>query len=73
MPGGSSNHTQPAIAVERRDQHRAAPPALFGFTRASEYRIRLSIDVPDGALMALSLDSEQLPSGTVRYAPPFGI
>ena len=45
----------------------------FGFTRASEYGIRLSIDVPDEALMALSLDSEPLPSGIVRYAPPFGI
>lgn len=45
----------------------------FGFTRASEYGIRLSIDVPDEALMALGLGSEQLPSGTVRYAPPFGI
>lgn len=28
---------------------------------------------PDDALMALSLDSDQLPSGTVRYAAPFGI
>ncbi|MFD4295143.1 GNAT family N-acetyltransferase [Rhodococcus sp. NPDC058532] len=45
----------------------------FGFTRASEYRIQLSIDVPDEALMALSFDSERLPSGTVRYAAPFGI
>lgn len=45
----------------------------FGFSRASQYGIRLSIDVPDEALMALSLDSEQLPSGTVRYAAPFGI
>ncbi|WP_280461506.1 GNAT family N-acetyltransferase [Nocardia carnea] len=45
----------------------------FGFTRASQYGIRLSIDVPDDALMALGFDSEQLPSGTVRYAAPFGI
>lgn len=45
----------------------------FGFSRASQYGIRLSIDVPDDALMALSLDSDQLPSGTVRYAAPFGI
>ncbi|MGN5237154.1 MULTISPECIES: GNAT family N-acetyltransferase [unclassified Rhodococcus (in: high G+C Gram-positive bacteria)] len=45
----------------------------FGFTRASEYGIRLSIDVPDEALMALSLSAEPLPSGTVRYAAPFGI
>ena len=45
----------------------------FGFTRASQYGIRLSIDVPDDALMALSLGAEQLPGGTVRYAAPFGI
>ncbi|GAA5049928.1 GNAT family N-acetyltransferase [Nocardia callitridis] len=45
----------------------------FGFTRASDYGIRLSIEVPDEALMALSLDSEPLPGGTVRYAAPFGI
>ncbi|WP_024796285.1 GNAT family N-acetyltransferase [Tomitella biformata] len=45
----------------------------FGFTRASESRIRISIDVPDDALMALSLGSKELPSGTVRYAAPFGI
>lgn len=45
----------------------------FGFTRASEYGIRLSIDVPAEALMALSLTAERLPSGTVRYAAPFGI
>ncbi|WP_280331891.1 GNAT family N-acetyltransferase [Nocardia wallacei] len=45
----------------------------FGFTRASRYGIRLSIDVPEDALMALSLNSGQLPSGTVRYAAPFGI
>ena len=45
----------------------------FGFSRASQYGIRLSIDVPDDALMALSLDSDQLPSGTVRYAAPLGI
>ncbi|MCP2257591.1 putative N-acetyltransferase YhbS [Streptoalloteichus tenebrarius] len=46
----------------------------FGFTRASRYGIRLSIDVPDEALMALTLDADHpLPSGTVRYAAPFGI
>ncbi|WP_246584754.1 GNAT family N-acetyltransferase [[Mycobacterium] fortunisiensis] len=45
----------------------------FGFTRASQYGVRLNIDIPDEALMVLGLDSEQLPSGTVRYAPPFGI
>ncbi|MFI0813147.1 GNAT family N-acetyltransferase [Streptomyces echinatus] len=46
----------------------------FGFHRASEYGIVLSIDVPDEALMALSLDAgHPLPGGTVRYAAPFGI
>ncbi|MFJ8539031.1 GNAT family N-acetyltransferase [Streptomyces sp. NPDC093591] len=46
----------------------------FGFTRASAHGIGLTIDVPDEALMALTLDAEHpLPSGTVRYAAPFGI
>ncbi|MCY9786739.1 N-acetyltransferase [Nocardiopsis sp. EMB25] len=46
----------------------------FGFTRASAHGIRLSVDVPDEALMALSLDADHpLPAGTVRYAAPFGI
>ncbi|MEV6431077.1 N-acetyltransferase [Nocardia sp. NPDC051463] len=46
----------------------------FGFTRASEHGIGLSIDVPDEALMALTLDETRpLPRGTVRYAAPFGI
>lgn len=46
----------------------------FGFTRASAAGIRLSIEVPDEALMALSLDPDRaLPDGLVRYAAPFGI
>jgi putative acetyltransferase len=45
----------------------------FGFTRASRHGIRLSVEVPDEALMALSLDDRPLPGGTVRYAAPFGI
>ncbi|MFE2043951.1 GNAT family N-acetyltransferase [Streptomyces sp. NPDC059477] len=46
----------------------------FGFTRASEHGIGLTIDVPDEAMMALTLDAgHPLPSGTVRYAAPFGI
>lgn len=45
----------------------------FGFTRASTHGIRLSIDVPEDALMALSLTGRPLPSGTVRYAAPFGL
>ncbi|MEU1707121.1 N-acetyltransferase [Streptomyces sp. NPDC005706] len=46
----------------------------FGFVRASAHGIRLTIDVPDEAVMALALDAgSPLPAGTVRYAEPFGI
>ncbi|MFD5784167.1 GNAT family N-acetyltransferase [Streptomyces sp. NPDC126933] len=46
----------------------------FGFTRASKHGIGLSIDVPDEAMMALTLDADHpLPNGTVHYAAPFGI
>ncbi|MFF0991425.1 GNAT family N-acetyltransferase [Kocuria nitroreducens] len=46
----------------------------FGFERASAHGIGLSIEVPDEALMALSLDPDRsLPAGIVRYAEPFGI
>ncbi|MEV0443817.1 N-acetyltransferase [Streptomyces spectabilis] len=46
----------------------------FGFGRASAHGIRLTIDVPDEAVMALTLDADHpLPGGTVRYAAPFGI
>lgn len=46
----------------------------FGFTRASEHGIGLTIDVPDEAVMALALDDgHPLPRGTVHYAAPFGI
>ncbi len=46
----------------------------FGYERASPHGIRLSIEVPDEALMALSLDPQRaLPAGTVRYAKPFDI
>ena len=46
----------------------------FGFQRASRYGIKLSIDVPDDALMALSLNSDRkLPAGVVRYSAPFEI
>ncbi|MCZ0991298.1 GNAT family N-acetyltransferase [Streptomyces diastatochromogenes] len=46
----------------------------FGFTRASAHGSGVSIDVPDEALMALTLDdAHPLPTGTVRYASPFGI
>lgn len=46
----------------------------FGFDRASSHGIELSIEVPDEALMALSLDPDRaLPAGIVHYATPFGI
>ncbi|WFB09175.1 N-acetyltransferase [Streptomyces sp. LX-29] len=46
----------------------------FGFTRASTHGISLTIEVPDEAMMALTLDAAHpLPAGTVRYAAPFGI
>ena len=45
----------------------------FGFRRASEAGIQLSIDVPDDALMVLSLDGAPVPTGMVKYAGPFGI
>lgn len=46
----------------------------FGFSRASLYGIRVGFDVPDEALMALTLDPEHpLPAGTVRYAAAFGV
>ncbi|RDI55411.1 GNAT family N-acetyltransferase [Nocardia mexicana] len=45
----------------------------FGFTRASLHGIGVTVEVPDDALMALSLDERPLPAGTLRYAAPFGI
>lgn len=45
----------------------------FGFGRASVHSIRLSVEVPDDALMVLSLDGRPVPAGLVRYASPFGI
>jgi predicted N-acetyltransferase YhbS len=46
----------------------------FGFRRASEADIRVSLEVPDDVLMALTLDAARpLPSGLVRYPPAFGI
>lgn len=46
----------------------------FGFERASAYGIGLDIEVPDEALMVLSLDPAHTPpAGTIRYAAPFGI
>ncbi|MDY0811892.1 N-acetyltransferase [Kitasatospora purpeofusca] len=47
----------------------------FGFGRASEHGIALTVDAPDEAWMALSLDPARhpLPSGTARWADAFGI
>lgn len=46
----------------------------FGFERAVDHGISLSIDVPDDALMVLALPGAgSIPSGRVRYAAPFGI
>lgn len=40
---------------------------------AVDHGVRLSIEVPEGALMVLGLDGPDIPSGLVRYAAPFGI
>ena len=46
----------------------------FGFRPAADAGIRLTVDVPDGALQVLALaEGAALPSGTVRYAAPFGL
>ncbi|MEO3767208.1 N-acetyltransferase [Streptomyces sp. B8F3] len=46
----------------------------FGFTRASAYGIRLSVEAPDEAVMALALDeAHPLPGGMIRWPAAFGI
>jgi putative acetyltransferase len=46
----------------------------FGFTPASSFGIRPPFEAPDEAVMALALDDTRaLPTGTIRYPPPFGI
>ncbi|MGW0596897.1 GNAT family N-acetyltransferase [Streptomyces sp. NPDC002776] len=45
----------------------------FGFDRASAHGIGVTFDVPDEALMTLALTTDPLPTGTIRYAKPFGI
>ncbi|MCF2532510.1 GNAT family N-acetyltransferase [Yinghuangia soli] len=45
----------------------------FGFQRASSFGIHAPVEVPDEAMMAMSLDGAPLPSGTIRYAAAFGI
>ncbi|MFE6860772.1 GNAT family N-acetyltransferase [Nocardia sp. NPDC057668] len=45
----------------------------FGFTRASDHGIAMNVEVPDDALMALSLNpAATLPGGKIRYAKAFG-
>lgn len=46
----------------------------FGFTPASRLGIRAPMEVPDEAMMALTLDpARPAPSGVIQYAAPFGI
>lgn len=46
----------------------------LGFTRASDFGVRVPFEVPDEALMVLALGSSAtVPTGTVRYAEAFGI
>ena len=46
----------------------------FGFQRAADHGISLSIDVPADALMAMALDDGAvMPVGNICYAEPFGI
>ncbi|WP_026128583.1 GNAT family N-acetyltransferase [Nocardiopsis halophila] len=79
--GAGSAAVRAALAEARRRGERFVTvlghPAYyprFGFTRASGHGIGLDIEVPDEALMAMSLDEScPLPGGTIRYAAPFGI
>ncbi|MFF8961065.1 GNAT family N-acetyltransferase [Streptomyces sp. NPDC014894] len=46
----------------------------FGFEPASRWGIRAPFEVPDEAMMALVLDSDQpVPSGVIQYADAFGV
>ncbi|MFJ8232915.1 GNAT family N-acetyltransferase [Streptomyces sp. NPDC094448] len=46
----------------------------FGFVPASTLGIRAPFEVPDEAMMALTLDPDRpAPAGTVHYPPAFGI
>ncbi|WP_025777636.1 GNAT family N-acetyltransferase [Brevibacterium sp. VCM10] len=44
----------------------------FGFTPASGFGITLHVEVPDEALMAMSLAGE-VPAGALAFAPEFGV
>ncbi len=69
-----------AAAAERGERyvvlvgHPAYYPR-FGFTRASAHGIRVSVDAPDDAVMALALDeaAHPLPAGLIRWPKAFGI
>jgi putative acetyltransferase len=46
----------------------------FGFTPASGFGVRAPFEVPDEAMMALSLDpSRETPRGTIQYPAAFGL
>ncbi|MET9294695.1 N-acetyltransferase [Streptomyces sp. NPDC003077] len=46
----------------------------FGFTPASRFGIRAPFEVPDEAMMAMSLDpGRPVPAGTIRYPAAFGV
>ncbi|WP_314037577.1 N-acetyltransferase [Dietzia sp. CH92] len=85
-PGLQGTGVGTAVTAAALDAARAASEHLvvvlghptyyprFGFERASPHGIRLSVEVPDEALMVLRLDpASPVPSGLVRYAPAFGI
>ncbi|MGG7104755.1 GNAT family N-acetyltransferase [Rhodococcus sp. 24CO] len=44
----------------------------FGLTRAAAHGVTMKMSVPDDALMVLSLGTEPVPSGVIRYAGAFG-
>ncbi|NSC25030.1 N-acetyltransferase [Streptomyces albus subsp. chlorinus] len=47
----------------------------FGFRPASRFGVRAPVEVPDEAMMALTLDEDAgpVPSGVIRYPAAFGI
>ncbi len=45
----------------------------FGFGTASGHGVTVSFEVPDEALMVMSLDGTPIPAGVVRYAAAFGL
>ncbi|MFJ4685553.1 GNAT family N-acetyltransferase [Streptomyces sp. NPDC091377] len=46
----------------------------FGFTPASRFGIRAPFEVPDEAMMAMTLDdSRPAPKGTIQYPAAFGV